>query len=714
MENQHFMDALIQKKGEDTTFCYRSGLLVYEEVFHAGQLTAAGWNASGYPLDVLSNCPTRLNVDRFARPWAFGLEAGGRSAVFGFTLAEPSCERQENRLIVRVPLENKALSLRIIVVTELDGTPFFTRYLEITNLSAAPMPLSHLAVLAGGVEVQSAGMQFTTYEHEPERLYRLGYMENSSGCREGDFSWHALHPDKTSFGGRFSRERHRFPAAFLESRASGVMFAFQMAWSGGFDFSFDLDAHPEQDESRLSMSLAMDSFEPSIVLAPGEGYTTPQVYAGAVHGSLDDSVNGMNAHLRRSVLPNTSVSAACTVGSGMGPEHDMSVKTSKRFIDQMADIGCEVFIVDAGWYCPPDKESEWHLRAGDWHPDTQRYPNGLEEVRDYCHEKGMKFGLWMEGERVGGLSAVRHEHPEWLIRHPDGQLSDGVLDLTNPNAAAWAENEISRVITECKLDLFRIDYNVSRWEPFGLIDKNGPECAAARHIDAVYKMYRSLKKRFPQVIFENCAGGGGRCDTGMLRAFDHSWVSDNQVAPRSVMITNGMSLVLPPERMDRLVAGMGCHQLGSLQLHLRNAMFGHLTMNVLSPATAEWNPEQMELVRHSLSLYKEFIRPILPEARVYHHTPETRTYRENDFVVLELASSDRTRGMVGIFSPAIPQKEAVVVCPRGLSAAKRYRVTLDNSGDSFLMTGARLQNEGLRVYLPAALSSELILLQAEE
>jgi len=57
------------------------------------------------------------------------------------------------------------------------------------------------------------------------------------------------------------------------------------------------------------------------------------------------------------------------------------------------------------------------------------------------------------------------------------------------------------------------------------------------------------------VIFENCAGGGGRTDIGMVKRFGHTDVTDWQIAPRSFTITNGMTMALPPEYVDRLLGG---------------------------------------------------------------------------------------------------------------------------------------------------------------
>jgi alpha-galactosidase len=169
-------------------------------------------------------------------------------------------------------------------------------------------------------------------------------------------------------------------------------------------------------------------------------------------------------------------------------------------------------------------------------------------------------------------------------------------------------------------------------------------------------MYENLKKKFPEVIFENCAGGGGRCDLGQMKNFNHTWVSDCQRAPKSIYITNGMTMCLPPERVDRLFAGMGCHEHGSLDLQLRNTMLGHMSLNVIVPMATKINENILEFVKHSTDIYKNFIRPMLPDCLIYHHTPETDVAFKNGFSILEIASPEKTKGGTKIVPPLCFEK----------------------------------------------------------
>lgn len=704
MQYDNFSDVYLPQGGAPAV-CYRSGLIVYEEFLDGGVLCSGGWNTAGYPLNVLSACPSRFSRGDFRRPCVFGITANGVRLDSGWLWegCTVSSEEKTGRT-ARLLLKSTVLPVCLTVVTRLDGTGILSRQLEIENTGTAPLNISELSVMQGGAEITAV----PTYIQNRESIYRLGYMQFDDFYGEGDFNWRTLPPDITSFEGRFGRPRHRYPMFMLQNSLTGTVFTGQLGWSAGYRFTFDLDMHEEKGAARLWFSADITGNAPVRIIAPGEIYRTPALETGMLQGDPDEAVNRMNSHLRRSVMPSRHAQS-CLVGAGMGAEHDMSLETSKRFIDQMAYIGCEAFIVDAGWFCPPGEQmSRWYELNGGWIPDKDRYPGGIGELRDYCREKGMKFGLWMEPERPGTASAVYKEHPEWFTENFDSSRG-ALLDFTVPKAAQWAESECVRVIEQYGVDLFRVDYNIVTPELF-TARRGAPGGTSAEHTEAVYAMYERLHKRFPDVIFENCASGGGRCDCGIMRYFDHTWVSDDQIPPMSRRITAGMTMALPPERVDRLVAGMGCHRLASLDYHMRNAILGHISMNVLSPKDAAFNPEQLDFIKHSIALYKSFIRPFLPECRIYHHTEQSRDYMHGRPSVLEIASKERDRAAVTVLTAPNGAADEIKIIPRGLSLSGNYEVTLDNTGDILRMSAAELAR-GITLRIPASLSSELILLR---
>lgn len=709
MKNQPFRNIYYQPC-ETPVFCYRSGLAVREETLLNGVLISSGHNAAGYPLNVLSGFPSRLNANDFAEPSAFNIEIDGQSIDYRLEFIGFETEENENSTECILALKSKIKPVTLKIHTLLDGTQMLTRYIEIINNSDKPVCLSRLSLISGGVEGFDRRM---LTNHGIDELYSVGYFTNDQWGKEGEFAWKPLSPDIFSVDTRFGRDRFRHPIIFIRNNITGTIYTCQIGWSGGCRFSVDYNASEERNFTSLAFKAEITSHKPITVIPAGETFTTPEVHFGIMCGSLDDAVNDMHNHIRKSVLNMPEADqTACLVGAGMGAEHTMSIDDSKDFMRQFASLGAEVFIVDAGWECPPDRQTEWGEFNGINLPNPERYPDGLAELSDYCHSLGMKFGLWVDIENVGKLSGVASEHPDWFGSDIFGNRSRNYIDMSRTEVAQWAENELARIITDYKLDLLRVDHNISYRDYFAIRDTGSgiPECVSVRHINNVYKMYNNLKKRFPDVIFENCAGGGARTDLGMMKNFNHTWVSDCQRAPRSVMITNGMTLALPPERVDRLFAGMGCHEFCSLDVQMRNTMLTHMTLNVIAPAGAELNTEQADFVRHSVDVYKNFIRGFLPEAKVFHHTPEAAK-NPDEGCVFEIASPDCQKGAIGVFSFPCGKTDFNII-PKSTNPASNYQITLDNSGASFNISGYELMTRGLKITLPSTLSSELILFKS--
>ncbi len=703
-----FFDINFEENDSSKIFCYRSKSLVYEEEFKDGALISAGYNGAGYPLNVLSNFPSRTDTRDYTEPFAFNIEIDGQSVDFGLEFVSFKTEKTDDFIKSVTTLKSTIKPVLIKVNTILDGTQMFSRFLEIENLSDNYLNLSRLSLLSGALENTELS-RFKTNKKLDE-IYSIGYFDSDLWGHEGRFKWKPLSRETTAIDTRFNRDRFRHPLLFIKNNITGKIWFSQIGWSGGCRFNLDYKAHDDRDDTYLSLKTEITSHNPMYVIAPKEIFVSPQVHMGLVMGDLDDAINEMHSHIRKTVLnlPEADGKAAL-IGCGMGAEHDMSVDTSKNFIRQFKEMGGEVFIVDAGWVCPPKEEVEWGNYNGLNVPHPDRYPKGITEIVDYCHENGMKFGLWVDIESLGRLCKEYIENPDWRGSDPLGRQTEKFLDFTVPEAAKWAEDELARIIESYKLDLLRVDYNTDFKDYFNIRDTGTgrKECVSIRHFNNVHKMYENLKKRFPNVIFENCAGGGGRTDLAQMKSFNHTWVSDNQVSPEAIVITNGMTMALPPERVDRLFAGMSCHTVGSFEMHMRNTMLSHMSLNIISPIAVEVNESKLAFVKHSTDIYKSFIRPFLHKSKVYHHTPDC----DKDVCILEIASPEKDRCAAGIFALSDIENDCLSFAPKGIDSGKRYKVTLDNSGESFEASGFELKNNGLKIYIKSSLYSELVLIE---
>ncbi|MCY4082632.1 MAG: alpha-galactosidase [Caldilineaceae bacterium] len=687
----------------DPTISYRSGLAAYQESLSRGQLVGRGWNGSGYT----NPEPERFDTGSHPAPQAFWVEVDGQLLRSHWEWSDFSQTEEENGLKAVLELRHAVRPVVVRVHTLLDGTPILTRWLEIENCSEQPAALS-AAFPWSGV------LQTCAYDIDDEASpYSVGYFIDTHWGNEGDFDWRTLPRAGYRIDGRYRRGRHRHPFFVLRNHQGGEQFVGTLAWSGGYAFEFDVDDGDSREGSRLWFRAGPDGPAPLRVIAPGETVTTPEMHLGVVIGDFDDSIQALHDHLRTSVIPPQNPEHAGLVVSGIGPEQELTPELIFSEIDACADAGAEVFLIDASWYTPP--HGSWHATVGDWQVSLERFPGGLKPFRDYVHDKGMKFGLWMDGERVGPESRIAREHPEWLARpYGDEGGLGGMIDLTRPEVAEWMESEIDRLIVEHELDLFRLDYNVGNIGAGAYSEQSGfVENAYWRYYEAVYGIYGRLSARHKNVIFQNCASGGARTDVGMVRYFDHTWVTDWQIAPRAFSITNGMSMALPPERVDRL-AGMGQsgQRTAELDYQFRLQLFVHPSLNWFHLKDAAPNAVQQARIGNAVRIYKEFVRPIHATSRIYHHTPVVKGFEPRGWGVLELASRDRTRAIAGLFRLGDPAAPEYLLRFRGIDPGRRYRVTFDNRSESCEVDGIALTRTGITSRLETALTSELLLVDA--
>ncbi len=707
-------------------WCYRSGMTVYEEALISGHLVSYGMSGSGYPQNVVEGTPTRPSTAISYASDVFDLEVNGvtanhRLAVIAFEVADETRENGTVFTHAKLILKPEHLDVNITVHTELDGTAVIVRYLTVDNLGGSRINVGSITPIAGRIAEIAA---WRNYMETPvaEKVFSLGYMDYAHWGHEGLFKWHDLADGGTSVFGKYDAARHRHPAFFMRNNLIGGIFSLQLGFSGGFEFAFNYQSASanrdnETDKATLDYAVKIKSPNPQRILEEGEKFTTPAVHFSMIFGDLDDSVNAMHSHIRKSVIIGTAPEGKYgLLATGFGSDRPMDMRMVRHFVKIAKEVGAEAVLIDAGWYCPPDKFGEWFHRTGDWHFNTDLYPNGSREVADCIHDAGLKFGLWLDPERLGSMSKAAKEHPEWLGRNFKNGSVDSIVDMSDPDAARWVESEIERVLTENQVDLFRLDYNIRGYEIF-CEDANGG-CNTLEYYENVYAMYERLKKKFPNIYFENCAGGGGRTDLGMMKNFTHTWVSDHQIAPRSFAITNGMTMVLPPEYVDRLVSGMSCHTRGSLDFQVRQTIFGKPTCNSFNPFDSEFNEGMIAFVKHTYDIYKSFIRPYIEDTMIYHHTPEIFGDQPNGNGIIERSSGDRTRSVIGVFRLSnMPEKADITVYPRGIAASGKYRVIYDNdvlsggSADGSIVDGYSLVNDGIRVRLADSLTSELVIIE---
>jgi alpha-galactosidase len=224
-------------------------------------------------------------------------------------------------------------------------------------------------------------------------------------------------------------------------------------------------------------------------------------------------------------------------------------------IDKAAQVGAELFVIDDGWM--PGRVND-KAGLGDWIPDPERFPNGLKPIADMCHGKNLLFGLWVEPENgkpgfetLQTTSGLVHKTPN---SYPNPlTVATDPRPLKRPCPGLGQSNGLDQIIDDFELDYLKWDMN--RYITEHGADKSLP----IKYILNLYKIWEHLNQAHPNVIFENCASGGGRADFGMVQYADRINRSDN-AHPADVMILHE-GLLAPLHTKKPQVARAMSHEM---------------------------------------------------------------------------------------------------------------------------------------------------------
>ena len=694
---------------------FSSGLMVCDEELYNGRWVNRYWTATGQikpdmHLEGQGSARSGLAEDAFQ----LGIEGQDLAGTWKWIKAEQHPSTDTNGLLVTVEFQSMARPISLKMHTLLHGGPVMVRWLEITNTGDKPTAITRVSPWSGILWDSSNYVErIKTGTEAPFEVASAKYEEWG---HEGAWVFDPISNGTVSVAGTRGRSGWGHPTFFARNRATGEWAVASLAWSGNWAMHLTGTSDARHSKAQLSFDLGPAAADPVLrVLAPGETVKSPETHLLVMRGDLDAVIQALHYHVRHYVLPNPVPGREYQVEAnhrGYIPDHE-SEEGIEREIDIAAAIGADEFVIDAGWYGP--EPNRWAQNVGDWYAGDW-LPHDLNPIREYARKKGMLFGLWMEPESIGSASKLRQQHPDWILTRNGKPVANGrLLDLANPTVAAWMESEIVRIIQKYDLDMFRIDYNSAAEEGGNRLKDGFLENTQWRHVETLYGVFDRVRKRFPHVIFQNCAGGGGRLDYGMMHRFQNTELSDWLRAPRGLKILNGMTWVLPPEILLRTFGteSEGLEEDGDLDTQLRTAMLSRPIFRGISPTLEELDPLLGVKIRKDVAEFKQTVRPIMVNSLVYHHTPVLPMMEPSPWLVLEYSSPDARSAVAGLFRTSQDGDSVYRFFPRGIDFSRTYDVHFGNSGQSVAMSGDRLLQEGIPVHLPENLTSEMLIFQAK-
>jgi alpha-galactosidase len=298
-------------------------------------------------------------------------------------------------------------------------------------------------------------------------------------------------------------------------------------------------------------------------------------------------------------------------------------------------------------------------------------------------------------------------HPDWVYNFPNREGTLGrnqlCLNLSKLEVKEFILNFMTEFLEKNNIRFIKWDMNRTISEPGWMeVPKEQQREIWVRHVENLYSIWDKLRERFPRVIFEACAGGGGRIDLGILKRADQVWTSDNTDAFDKLKIQEGFSYAYCIKAMMCWVTEAPNFINGrrlSLKYRFHSAMMGSLGIGA---DINKWNDEELEEATSMIAEYKE-IRGIVQEGDLYRlHTP-----REGNLTVVQYVDESKYNCVVFVFLHSGQFGEGVFrVKLKGLEKMRIYNIVDDCK--TYSMSGSGLMNIGLELQMKGDFISKLI------
>ncbi|KAK2040662.1 melibiase [Colletotrichum somersetense] len=488
------------------------------------------------------------------------------------------------------------------------------------------------------------------------------------------------------------------------TESQGEAWGFSLVYTGSFSV--------EVEKGSQGFTRAMLGFNPyqlSWPLGPGETLTTPEVvavYSQTGVGGLSRKYHRLyRNHLMRGQYVDQPRPAL--LNSWEGLLFDYNASTIYNLAQEAAQLGVKLFVLDDGWFGKDHPRVNDTAGLGDWTANPTRFPDGLPALVDKVVDIGVAnssdkllFGLWFEPEMVNPNSSTYQIHPDWVLHagnYPRTERRNQlVLNVALPEVQDFIIESVSDILSSAPISYVKWDNNRAMHEtPVPGIDHS--------YMLGIYHVFEVLTSRFPNVLWEGCASGGGRFDPGILHYFPQIWTSDNTDALERIFIQFGTSLAYPPAAMGAHVSAVPNGQTGRtipIKFRAHVAMMGGSFGLELNPA--EISEEDKAQIPDLMAL-SERVNPIVIRGDLWRlNLPE-----DSNWPAAMVISEDGSQAVLfyfqirSLFNHALPRLRL-----QGLDPAASY--SLDNNGT---YSGATLMSTGVQYDFEGDYDSRVVMIQ---
>lgn len=499
---------------------------------------------------------------------------------------------------------------------------------------------------------------------------------------------------------------------------TGHVFGGSLAWSGNYLMKLAVN------NSGVSMISGINDDNSHYTLQPKESFTTPEfamTYSSQGKGGVSRAFHRWALKYK---LNQGDVERDILLNSWEGVYFKVNQEGMDQMMKDMSAMGGELFVMDDGWFGDKYPRNDGSTSLGDWMVCKKKLPQGIEGLIDSAKKHKIKFGIWIEPEMANTKSELYEKHPDWILSQDNRPLSTGrgetqiMLDLTNPEVQDFVFGVVDNLM-ENNPDIAYI-----KWDANCGILNYGSHYLPKDKQSHIYIDYHKglnsvlerIRAKYPKLVMQACASGGGRVNYGLLPYYDEFWTSDDTDALQRIYMQWGVSNFYPAIAMASHVSADKNHQTGRripLKFRFDVAMSGRLGMEI---QPKDMNETDKAFAARAIASYKK-IRPVVQFGDLYRLVSP---YDNKGIASLMYVSPDKDRAVFYVYKTAHFLNQTIpCVKMAGLSPQKKYRLIELNSEDEGkkgilhdkIVSGKILMEEGINVPLKNEYASAVLELQ---
>ncbi len=450
---------------------------------------------------------------------------------------------EEDMTTLEITMMDLNIDLQVVLhYSVFEKLDIITRHTTVKNMGKKGITLK---------KVMSAAFDTEGTDHDIITLHGSWARERMIQRRRSGLGMYTV----SSSRGETSHQDHCFIGIASEGASydTGEVYGLHFVYSGNF---IGCAEGSQFGSTRVMMGINPEHFEWK--LGHDERFDSPEAvmtYSCEGFGKMSRTYHdAYREHLIRSRYRN--VPRPVLINNWEATYFDFNTDRLLSIAESAKKAGIEMLVMDDGWF---GHRSSDDSSLGDWKVNEEKLPGGLPYLVSEVNKIGLKFGIWMEPEMISPDSDLYKAHPDWVIRtgshEPSLSRAQLVLDITRPEVREYVWNAIKNVMSSANIEYLKWDMNRQLADlPDGMISH--------KYVLALYELQERLISEFPDLLLENCSGGGARFDPGMLYFSPQIWCSDDTDAVERLKIQEGTALLYPLSTIGAHVSDCPNHTVG--------------------------------------------------------------------------------------------------------------------------------------------------------